>query len=300
MATYRAIKYKTDSTSSVRCDLALLYYSKALINTICANHNGLTRIGNWEEDIYHDSPVSGYDLHHSFKGYFSLDSGNTKHFMLSDKIEYSTPSDPEESIIWHEYFDLGMCSANNTANTPDGIYTDNQINFAQDIGSWANACENYGVDHWLMVYVDDSNKIIGISGMQRSPNYDSSNYGGVFIFERNANKVYTTIDDRYVCNITGDTYPVAKIIESGRSGGYDQQDNPYAFQEAIVLKDVVDNFVKYEGTTPLISLSNYDINAYRYNQRIQIGNQLYIHLGDSRLFLPITQYTEVVVPILTE
>lgn len=293
MATYRAIKYKTDPTSQAICYDALLYYSKALINTICANHNGLTRIGNWEEDIYHDTPSSGYDLHYSFKGYFSLDGGSTKQFMLSDKIQYTSSSDPEE-IFWAEYYDLGMCSANNTANTPDGIYTHNEVAFAQAIGTWEDACDYNGADHWLMVYVDDSNNIIGISGLQHSPNYDSSNYGGVFIFERNANKVYTTIDDRYVCNITGDTYPVAKIIESGRSGGYDQQDNPYAFQEAIVLKDVVDNFVKYEGTTPLISLSNYDINAYRYNQRIQIGNQLYIHLGDSRLFLPITQYTEVV------
>ena len=308
---YKAYKFKTEMSVDVWASNVMRYFAKALIDEICSRFNGLTRIGNWiDEEPYHSDP--SYYYGYSCKAYFSLDGTQTKHLLLSNAISnhQDYPSDPDFPLYWSNVVRFGMCKPNNSGFYPDGIYTEGQIGF-NDASTWEQMEEaGYQLEHWYMVYVDDNNNIVGISGFQREGDYYAE-AGSVLLFERAKNTVYSSysfysgdsststsiLSGSSVSNITGDLYPKARIVHTGHDYYEEDYSNPSVLEECVIVKNLTNDFVKYEGSIPLKSFANYDaIDGYRLNQRIQVGNQLYIHLGGGRLFLPIDSYESVIVP----
>ena len=290
MAEYRAIKLKAPMTQLSQGIDILVPIHKALVTALTTMFNGFTQIGTWES-ASGDSPNPDTTDEMSFKGYFNLDGGNDKQIMFMDYILRSLQSDP---IYLSGENRFGVVRSNHTGRTYDGIYTVGNFGFYN--GVW----NTDGYEHWLMAYLDDSDLLVGFSTFQKL--YDYGMLGAVMLFNRNNGKIFTTggiyadnsvSQDAWVANYRGnDLTPQGKFTYSGKGIS-----DPYVISESVIIKDMVDNFTKYEGSVPLMSFGNYDINDYRLNQRITVGNQMYIHLGVGRLFMPISSYSEVTVQL---
>jgi hypothetical protein len=314
MAGYRAYRIYTGGTPDPDTptptdynwlDSGLRKFHKGLYKKVEELFNGFKQVGDWE-----DVGTGWLDSEHtkedylSFRGYFSLDGTDTKQLKLYDHIITDGHWEQGGTLFWIDSLTMsdrfGVVKPNNSDLLFDGVYTyGEQVLYTGHNPDWSDVWYYDGYYHWLMVYVDDNDTVIGISAFQSYNEYYPEAYyvGGVMLFDRSNQLVYTThsvfdgTPTPWIANYLGNYLEpkgnyvyTAKYIEGYGDDG--------ALSLGLVTKDRVDNFVYFDNPFGVICLKNYDL-AQRKNQVIKIGNQLYAHIGggtnDCGLYLPIKE-----------
>lgn len=285
----RAVKFiaTVSEYGNLETRAAVKKIDKQLITTALAYFGGLEIV----DILDHPQPTEPNTEDIGFTVRLQTADSNHYAFSYDDQILVTYyPEYPDQvSVTQQAYFGI-RTSAYTTGKPNLGFIASQSFNFAGNY-SWGD----YGYDRSLMVYLDDDDNIIGMSDI-RMENYISNE--SVLLIDYAKSKIYMTDGfmsktgvinaNSWLANINSDT-PVGVFRYYGLKGTGDK-----AFQTPVIVKDPFNNFAKYEGTIELVCFGMDSIYDYEnYGERIEVGEQKYIHIGNHNMFFPYDTYEEI-------
>lgn len=292
---YRVVKLiaPIETFKTLESRAAVRTINLALINTAIAAFGGLEIL----QTVNHPDPDPSDPQHEDtgFTIYMQTTDSRHRKFAFDNTIEaYIYPDPPgDDHVSVTEQSRFGTHSPTYTYYQLDRAFISSiGFNFPGNY-TW----EEVGQEKYMLIYLDDDDNIIGLSNIRidawGSEEYDMFlDYAKDMIYMTNGYMDITngSFHDTKGWNAKMDSkIPSASFVYNSLTGGVNR-----AAIMPVMLKDGANNFVKYDGTLEIYSIGIDDImTGYNYNERILIGEQKYIHVGNNNLFLPYDTYEEV-------
>lgn len=296
---YKAYKLKTDMDYTfMSVSESVIEFIKKMYDYVSLNFGGFARISDWDYTSWSTSDPE--ITMHLLSAYYNIENGNTKQIMMYCLISEHRYVDAES--VWSFNTEIHVCQSDHSGTQrSNGICVQNERTFV-NYEEWG---DYGGYEFFITVYTDANNNLVGLSSTQADQYAAGLNDSGVMLFDRKNGKAYITrgfysdgtlsgviANGRFFAPYKGtDLSPQGQFAFSCKS-----QYQPYATYEPVILKDIKDDFIKYEGDIELVSLGSYELKE-RFNQRITTGGKQYIHLDQGKLYLPISEYNEVTISL---
>ena len=265
-----------------------------LITTALSSFGGLEITNIIDHDLYPDPS----DRNHQDTGFsITMQTTDSRHrtFVFDDLIDAMIYPDPpgEDQVSVTEQVYFGTYGTGYVKGKPNLSYTTGMAFNMPGNYTWSDV----GYERYIMVYLDDSDNIIGLSNIRMDSwaneeqvmfiDYakDMIYMTNGFMNPQNAGTVYA---DSWIAKMN-ERLPLGKFVYDSLIGHDDR-----AAKLPVMLKNPSNSFIKYEGEIEFECFGLDSVySGYNYSERILVGEQKYIHVGNNNLFLPYDTYEEV-------